>query len=57
LRAVHRAALTQSRRTIAQQEQLSRLHEMVSAPISTLPFVFEPELTLKAARRLAEGLS
>ncbi len=57
LRAVHRAALSQSRRTIAQQEQVTRLHEMVSAPISSLPFVFEPELTLKAARRLAEGLT
>jgi hypothetical protein len=57
LRAVFRAARSQSRRSAAQQEQLARLHEMVSTPISTLPFIFEPELTLKAARRLAEGLA
>ncbi len=57
LRAVQRAALTQSRRSTAQQEQLGRLHEMVSTPITTLPFIFEPELNLKAARKLAEGLS
>jgi anion-transporting ArsA/GET3 family ATPase len=57
LRAAERAALTQSRRSAAQQEQLERLLEMVSAPITTLPFMFEPELTLKAARQLAEGLT
>ena len=57
LKAVYRAALSQSRRSAAQQEQLARLHEMVSTPISTLPFIFEPEVTLKAARRLAEELS
>lgn len=57
LRAVYRGALTQSRRSAAQQEQLERLRGMVSSPITTLPFIFEPELTLKAARHLAEGLS
>ena len=57
LRAAQRAALTQSRRSAAQQEQLERLREMVCAPITTLPFMFEPELTLKAARQLAEGLT
>jgi anion-transporting ArsA/GET3 family ATPase len=57
LRAVYRGALTQSRRSAAQQEQLERLRGMVSSPITTLPFIFEPELTLKAARSLAEGLS
>jgi len=57
LRAVQRAALTQSRRAGAQQEQLERLEQLVSTPITTLPFIFEPELTLKAARGLAEGLT
>ena len=57
LRAAYRAALSQTRRTAAQAEQFERLKGMVSAPISTLPFVFEPELTLKAARRLAEQIS
>lgn len=57
LRAAHRAALSMTRRTAAQTEQFDRLKGMVSAPISTLPFIFEPELTLKAARRLAEEIS
>jgi hypothetical protein len=57
LRSVYRAALSQSRRSAAQQEQLTRLKEMVSTPISTLPFIFEPEVTLKAARQLAEELA
>jgi anion-transporting ArsA/GET3 family ATPase len=57
LRSVHRAALSMSRRTAAQAEQFERLKGLVSAPISTLPFVFEPELTLKAARRMAEEIS
>lgn len=57
LRSAHRAALSMSRRTEAQAEQFERLKNLVSAPISTLPFVFEPELTLKAARRMAEEIS
>ena len=57
LRAAQRAALSMARRTEAQTEQFERLEGLVSAPISTLPFIFEPELTLKAARRLAEEIS
>ena len=42
--AALRAALSQRRRSVAQREQEARLRELVRAPISTLPFVFEPEL-------------
>jgi anion-transporting ArsA/GET3 family ATPase len=57
LRSAGRAAASESIRAGAQKEQLDRLHELVEAPISTLPFIFEPELSLRAARRLAEELS
>ena len=42
--AALRAALSQRRRSVVQREQEARLRELVRAPISTLPFVFEPEL-------------
>ncbi len=57
VRAAARAAGSQAKRVAAQREQLARLEEMVHAPISTLPFVFRPELDLKAARLLAEEIS
>ena len=34
--------------------QLARLRRRVEAPVKTLPFLFEPELGLEAARQLAE---
>jgi anion-transporting ArsA/GET3 family ATPase len=52
--AACRAAVRQSRRAATQREQLARLEEMTSAPLSTLPFIFEPELGLEQIRRLAE---
>lgn len=57
IRAAARAARSQARRVAAQQEQLARLEELVETPITTLPFVFRPELDLKAARSLAEKIS
>jgi len=54
VRAAGRAASSQVKRAAAQREQLSRLEEMVAAEVSTLPYVFKPELDLRAARRLAE---
>jgi len=57
VRAAGRAAASQARRVAAQREQFARLQEMVAAPISTLPFVFRPELDLKAARALAEEIA
>ncbi len=56
VRAAGRAALSQTRRVAAQTEQFERLKKMVSAPISTLPFIFRPEIDLHAARQLAEVL-
>lgn len=57
LNAAARAAGSQATRTASQREQLGRLEAAVETPISTLPFVFRPELDLKAARTLAEELS
>ena len=56
VRAAGRAGISQATRAAAQREQLARLEQMVAAPVSTLPYVFKPELDLKAARRLAEEL-
>jgi len=56
VRAAGRAALSQAKRAAAQREQLERLRGMVEAEVSTLPYVFKPELDLKAARFLAEEI-
>jgi len=56
VRAAGRAGASQATRASAQREQLERLEEMVEAPVSTLPFIFKPELDLKAARQLAEEI-
>ena len=52
-RAAMRAALSQHRRSVAQREQLHRLVELVQAPVTTLPFVYEPELDLPHLQELA----
>ena len=51
-----RAALSQSRRAEGQRKQLVRLEELTSAPVRTLPYVFEPELGLDEIRSLAEAI-
>ncbi len=51
-----RAALSVRRRAVAQREQLARLEEMAHAPVSTLPFVFEPDLGIEHLNRLAEAI-
>jgi anion-transporting ArsA/GET3 family ATPase len=56
VRAGGKAALSQSRRVAAQTEQLERLENMVTTPVSTLPFIFRPEIDLHAARQLAEEI-
>jgi anion-transporting ArsA/GET3 family ATPase len=56
LHAAGRAALSELRRTEAQQEQIERLESLISTPMTTLPFVFEPEITLAAARMLGEAI-
>jgi anion-transporting ArsA/GET3 family ATPase len=52
-RAAMRAALSERRRAVAQREQLARLEEMTEAPVTTLPYVFEPDLGIDDLRELA----
>jgi hypothetical protein len=56
-RAAARAALSEYGRARSQRQQLSRLKRGVEAPVKTLPFLFEPELDVEAARKLAGRLS
>jgi len=53
VRAACRAAIRQSRRAATHREQLARLEELTEAPISTLPFLFEPQLGIEQVRELA----
>ena len=48
-----RAAISEHRRAATHRDQLDRLQELVSAPVKTLPFIFEPELGADEVRRLA----
>jgi anion-transporting ArsA/GET3 family ATPase len=57
MRAAARAALSEHQRARSQRAQLSRLRRRVEAPVKTLPFLFEPELGIEAAERLARRLS
>jgi hypothetical protein len=50
------AALSEHRRARTHRSQLARLRRRVTAPVSTLPFVFEPSLDLESVRRLGERL-
>jgi anion-transporting ArsA/GET3 family ATPase len=56
LRAAARAALSEHRRARSQRAQLARLRRRVSAPVKSLPFIFEPELGIEDARRLSARL-
>jgi anion-transporting ArsA/GET3 family ATPase len=56
-KASARAALSEFGRARSQRAQLSRLRKGVKAPVKTLPFLFEPELDVEAARRLSKKLS
>jgi len=55
-KAAARAALSEYGRAKSQRQQLTRLKREVSAPVKTLPFLFEPELDVEAARKLAGKL-
>jgi len=57
VRAAGRAAVSQCSRTASQKEQLARLEGLVKAPVTTLPFIFKPEIDLSCARKLAEEIS
>ena len=50
------AALSEHRRTRTHKAQLARLRRRVEAPVSTLPFIFEPDLGLDSIRDLGERL-
>ncbi len=52
-----RAAISEHRRAESQRAQLDRLRELVSAPVKTLPFVFEPELGPDELRELADQVA
>jgi anion-transporting ArsA/GET3 family ATPase len=56
IRSACRAAVSQSRRASSQREQLARLEELVSAPVKTLPFIFEPRLEVEQIRELAAAV-
>lgn len=57
VREALRAATSEYRRARSQRAQLARLRERVSAPVETLPFVFEPELGVQEAHQLAARLA
>jgi anion-transporting ArsA/GET3 family ATPase len=56
VRAAARAAVSEHGRARSQRAQLARLRRRVDAPVKALPFLFEPELGVDAARRLARKL-
>jgi anion-transporting ArsA/GET3 family ATPase len=55
-RAAARAGLSEHNRARSQRAQLARLRRRVQAPVKTLPFLFEPDLGVEGARRLARRL-
>jgi anion-transporting ArsA/GET3 family ATPase len=55
-RAAARAALSEHGRARSQRAQLARLRRRAVAPVRTLPFLFEPELDVEAARELSRRL-
>jgi anion-transporting ArsA/GET3 family ATPase len=57
VRAAARAAVGESRRAQAQREQLARLERICDAPVSTLPFLFSPEIGADQVRGLAQELA
>ena len=56
VRAAVRAAVSEHDRARSQRAQLARLRRRVEAPVSTLPFLFQPELDLESARALGTRL-
>ena len=57
VRAAARAALSERSRARSQRAQLARLRRRVETPVKTLPFLFEPELDVEAARALSKRLA
>ena len=56
VRAACRAGVAEARRARTQREQLARLEELCTAPVTTLPFLFEPEVGVEQIRALAAGI-
>jgi len=56
VRAAARAAVSEHRRARSQRAQLARLRRRVDPPVRALPFLFEPDLGVEAARQLARKL-
>jgi anion-transporting ArsA/GET3 family ATPase len=56
VRAALGAALSEHTRARTQRSQLRRLKRQASAPVITLPYLFQPELDLDAFERLADEL-
>jgi anion-transporting ArsA/GET3 family ATPase len=56
VREALRAAVSEHRRARSQRAQLARLRRRVSTPVTTLPFIFQPELGVDDARELAARL-
>ena len=57
VRVACRAAVSENRRARAEREQLARLEELTEAPVTTLPFLFEPELGVEEIGVLADELA
>jgi anion-transporting ArsA/GET3 family ATPase len=57
VRAALLEALSERRRARCQAEQVSRLEDLTEAPVTKLPFLFEPELGLDGIRKLAHGVA
>jgi len=51
------AALLVAKRSTAQRGQLARLEGKTRAPVTTLPFLFQPEMAAAQLRLLAEAIS
>ncbi|HEX5956978.1 MAG TPA: ArsA family ATPase [Solirubrobacterales bacterium] len=57
VRVACRSAVSESRRARAEREQLARLEELTEAPVTTLPFLFEPELGVEEIGVLADAVA
>jgi anion-transporting ArsA/GET3 family ATPase len=56
VRAAGRAGVSESRRARAQREQVARLEELTEAPLTSLPFLFEPQLGVEEIGMLAGAM-
>ena len=57
VRGAIRAALGERTRGIDQRRQLERLESLTKAPVSTLPYLFEPQLDSEAIASLLQGVA